>query len=185
MVVSPVPPEVFIPLAGFMAAQGKLHLVYVVLCAVAGFLVSILPWYIAGRALGKRGWHELIEQKTGRQKIGFLAISPAKLQKVNRWFRRYGGQALLVSMMLPGLRNMMAVPAGISGMPPLTFLLYTSLGGAVWLSVLTCAGYLLGDRYELISAYFGSGTTLFLLIVGIVALSIWGIRLYLRRKATL
>jgi membrane protein DedA with SNARE-associated domain len=180
MVVSPVPPEVFIPFAGFMAAQGKLNFFYVVLCAVMGFLLSILPWYIGGRLLGKQGWRKLVDKQPR-----WLAISPMKLQRANRWFRRYGGQALLVSMLLPGLRNLMAVPAGISGMSAPMFLLYASAGSVVWLSLLTSAGYVLGDRYELISTYFSSTTTIFLLIIGAVAVGILGVRFYLRRKATL
>lgn len=180
MVVSPVPPEVFMPFAGFMAAQGKLHLLYVVLCGIVGFLLSILPWYIGGRILGKQGWRKL-----GDRQPRWLPISPAKLQRANRWFRRYGGQALLISLLLPGLRNMMAVPAGISGMSAPKFLLYTSGGAAVWLSLLTSAGYVLGDRYELISTYSKSTTTVFLLIGGAIVLSILGVRFFLRRRATL
>ncbi len=180
MVVSPIPPEVFMPLAGFMAAQGKLHFVYVVLSGVVGFLLSIFPWYIGGRILGKQGWRKLIDRQPK-----WLTISPAKLQKANRWFRRYGGQALLISLLLPGLRNIMAVPAGISGMSTLKFLLYTSCGAVGWLSLLTYTGYVLGDRYELINTYFSSTTTLFLMAVGAMALCILGVRFFLRRKATL
>lgn len=180
MVVSPVPPEVFMPLAGFMVAQGKLNFAYIILSGVAGFLLSILPWYIGGRLLGKQGWRKLIEQPPR-----WLALSPAKLQKANRWFHRYGGRVLLVSLLLPGLRNMMAVPAGISGMSAVTFLLYATLGAAGWLSLLTYTGYILGDRYDLINAYFSSSTTMFLLAVGAIALGGLGVRFYLRRKATL
>lgn len=168
------------PLAGFTVAQGKLDFSYVILSGVAGFLLSILPWYVGGRLLGKQGMRRIIEQPPR-----WLTFSPAKLQKANRWFRRYGGRVLLVSLLLPGLRNMMAIPAGISGMSAVKFLLYASFGAASWLSLLTYAGYILGDRYDLINAYFSSSTTMFLLAVGAIVLGVLGVRFYLRRKATL
>lgn len=178
MVLSPIPPEVFLPMAGFLVAQGKLNFFYIILVAVAGFLISVLPWYIAGRYLGKQGLRKLVDQR-----YKWLKISQVKLQKANRWFYQYGGRAILLSLLVPGFRNIMAVPAGLSGMSLGTYLFYTGTGATAWLTLLTYGGYVLGDRYSLIDEYFSAASpAIGLILVAVVAF--WGIRRYLRRKTS-
>ena len=178
MVLSPVPPEVFLPMAGFLVAQGKLNFFYIVLTAFVGFLISVLPWYIAGRYLGRQGL-----KKLSNRRYKWLKISQEKLQKANRWFYRYGGRAILLSLLIPGFRNIMSVPAGLSGMSFGTYLFYTATGATVWLTLLTYAGYVLGDRYSLIDEYFSAASpAIGLILVAIGAF--WGIRRYLRGKTS-
>lgn len=165
-------------MAGFMVAQGKLNFFYVVLAAVAGFVVSVLPWYLAGRYLGKQGLNKLVDRR-----YRWLNISQDKLQKANRWFYRYRGQAIILSLLVPGFRNVMSVPAGLSGMSLVTFLSYTGAGATVWLALLTYAGYVLGDRYELIDDYLSASAPAIGILL-VVAVSVWGVKRYLRHKAS-
>ncbi|NJR59459.1 MAG: DedA family protein [Cyanobacteria bacterium CRU_2_1] len=176
MVLSPFPPEVFMPLAGFMAAEGELNVVYVVLSGVAGFLLSILPWYFAGKILGETGLKKF-QQKHPR----WLALPTRNLEKANRWFYRHRGRAVLFSLLVPGIRNLISVPAGMSGMQLTSFLLYTTLGSTIWLSILTLAGYFLGSRYYLVEEHFGRASNVIIAVLGI-AIVIWIMTQVIRSK---
>jgi membrane protein DedA with SNARE-associated domain len=174
MILSPLPPEVFMPLAGFMVAQGELNFIATIFSGVAGFLLSVLPWYLVGKYLGKKGLNKLLQQNR------WLMFSPEKLEKANRWFQQRGGQAMFLSLLLPGTRNIISIPAGISGMRLSTFLTYSAIGATCWLTILTAAGYLLGGRYHLIDRYLGPAYNLVAVIL-LVAVIIWATRRYLRQ----
>jgi membrane protein DedA with SNARE-associated domain len=96
---------------------------------------------------------------------------------VNGWFRQYGKQTLLLSLLIPGTRNLIWIPAGISGMPLPLFLTYSSLGATLWLAILTYAGYLLEDRFYLVEKYFSSISNLAIAILAIAAIG-WLIKRY-------
>lgn len=176
MVLSPLPPEVFMPLAGFLAAQGEMSFVLTVLAGVVGFLISVLPWYFAGRYLGENGL-----QKLFRRHRKWLSFSNIALAKARRWFDRYGEQAIFFSLLLPGTRNFISVPAGLSGMPFTTFLLYATLGATFWMALLTGAGYVLGNNYYLVHDYLGPAYNVVIAVL-VIAIAIWGVRRYVKRK---
>jgi membrane protein DedA with SNARE-associated domain len=176
MVISPLPPEVFMPLAGFMVAQGELNFLSVLLAAVIGFLISVLPWYFVGKHLGKDGLDRRLKQHL------WLPISSKNLEKANRWFQRYGRQAVFFSLLIPGIRNLISIPAGISGMRWTSFLFYSTLSATFWLAILTFAGYWLGGRYYLVHQYLGPAYNL-LIAVFVIAAIVWGVKYYLRQKA--
>lgn len=165
------------PLAGFMVAQGELNPVGVILSGVVGFLLSVLPWYLAGRYLGEDGLKQILYRHRR-----WLALSTDKLAKATDWFYRRSRQAILLSLLLPGVRNIISIPAGISGMPLSSFLFYSTLGAIIWLSALTYLGYVLGSRYYLVNQYLhpASKITVFVLIAAIV---IWAVLRYFKRRA--
>lgn len=180
MVVSPIPPEVFMPLAGFLASQGKLNLGLVVLVGTVSFVISVLPWYLIGRFIGKWG----IQKLPSRYRKLF-SLTPERLEQANQWFRHRGGTAILISFLLPGMRNLVWVPAGISGVRLSTALLYLCGGGLVYIGLIAYAGFLLGNQYYLVRKYFISVYHFVLVVLG-AALVIWGIKwviqLYLKRR---
>jgi membrane protein DedA with SNARE-associated domain len=176
MILSPLPPEVFMPLAGFLTAQGEMSFVLTVLAGVFGFLISVLPWYFAGRYLGEKGLQQLLKRHRK-----WLAFSNKTLAKAKRWFDRYGEQAIFLSLLLPGTRNFISIPAGLSGMPLTTFLLYATLGSAFWMTLLTGAGYFLGNNYYLVHDYLGSAYNVVFAVLGI-AIVVWAIRRYTKHK---
>ncbi|MBD0302621.1 MAG: DedA family protein [Tolypothrix sp. T3-bin4] len=165
------------PLAGVMVAQKKLNFVYVVFVGVLGFLLSITPWYLAGKYLGKDGLYKYFN-KQGK----WIKFPVRKLKKANDWFRQYGKQTLLFAILIPGVRNLISIPAGISGIPLPLFLTYSSLGATLWLTILTYTGYVLQDRFYLVEKYFSSISNLMSAIFAIAAL-VWLIKLYLRLRA--
>lgn len=164
----PVPPEIVLPLAGFMSAQGKFNLFYVVVAGVMGSTIAALPWYYAGKYIGERRLHTWARQH-GR----WLKLSTKDLQKATQWFDQYGQKALLCSQFFPGIRTLIALPAGISHMSLGLFLPALILSAILWQGTLACIGYFLGDHYRLINQYASPWFRLLVLLSLVVAGGLW------------
>jgi membrane protein DedA with SNARE-associated domain len=146
----PIPSELIMPLAGFTVSQGKMNFQYAVLAGVVGTLLGALPWYYAGKLLGETRLRALFD-RYGR----WLGLSGEDIDKANRWFYRHGGKAVLLCRLVPGVRTLISLPAGISEMPMLPFLFYSAIGTTLWVGLLTYAGVKLGDHYDLVEQYIG------------------------------
>jgi membrane protein DedA with SNARE-associated domain len=176
MVLSPFPPEVFMPLAGFMVSQNKLIFGYVILAGVIGFLISLLPWYVAGRYLGEVGFKKLVNRYPR-----WLSSSAKNIEKAQRRFHPYRKQAVFFSFLVPGVRNLVAASAGMSQTSTSAFLFYSTLGATLCTGVLTVGGYLLGSQYYLVDQYLGSIVNVIVMVL-VVVLVILGMRRYLRSR---
>jgi membrane protein DedA with SNARE-associated domain len=149
----PIPSELIMPLAGFTASPyqpggAKLNIIYVFIAGVFGSVLGALVWYYPGKFLGEQRLKDLAN-KYGK----WLAISGQDIDKARRWFDRQGSKAVFVGRLVPGVRTLISVPAGISNMNLLSFLFYTTLGSAAWVGLLTYSGYLLGSQYKLVDEY--------------------------------
>jgi membrane protein DedA with SNARE-associated domain len=152
-VVPPVPSELIMPLAGFQAARGELTFWGVVAAGTAGSVLGALPLYCLGRMIGEqrlRGWIE----RHGH----WLAVSTEDLEKVGDWFARRGGVAVLLCRLIPGVRSLISIPAGVHRMALAPFLLYTAVGTGVWAGALAFAGKLLGRNYHRVENWLGPAT---------------------------
>jgi membrane protein DedA with SNARE-associated domain len=145
-VFPPLPSEMIMPMGGFAAARGALSLPLVILAGSIGSLAGALFWYGIGRWIGC----ERLRAFAGRHGA-WLTISPAEVDRAQDWFRRYGWAAVLVGRMVPGVRTLISVPAGIAGMPLGVFLVFSALGTLGWTTLLATAGFLLEDRYDAIA----------------------------------
>jgi len=173
-VFPPIPSEVIMPLAGFTAASGELHLLGVIVAGMIGSVLGALPLYALGRAVGEdrlAAWAD----RHGR----WLTVSGADVRRADDWFDQHGHRAVLYGRLVPGLRSLLSIPAGISGMPPVKFLLYTSLGTLTWSALLACAGYFLGENYKAVEHVLGPVGYVVLAVV-VVAI---GVRVYRKRSA--
>lgn len=151
------------PFVGFLVAQGKLNLFLAILANVLGCLIGSLPWYVGGRFLGEAGL-----KRFSKRHHKWFKISPKKLEAAKEWFQQHGGRALIFCRPFPGVRTLIAVPAGMSGMLFAPFFLYTGLGAMLWSSTLTLTGYTLGTRYYLVKDYVGSASQIGLgILVGL------------------
>lgn len=146
----PVPSELIMPLAGYAAAQGKLNGVLVVLSGTAGSLLGALFWYYVGCWLGR----ERLRQFAARHGR-WLTITPGQLDEARDWFGRHGATAVFIGRLVPTVRTLISIPAGVTGMPLRTFVTFTALGTVVWTALLAAAGYLLQDQYERVAGYVG------------------------------
>jgi len=144
----PIPSEVIMPLAGFTAARGELHIALVILFGTAGSLLGAVLWYCIGRWIGS----ERLRRWTARHGR-WLAISPEEVDRARTWFERHGHKAVFLGRMVPAIRTLISVPAGLAVMPWPRLLTYSAAGTAIWSSALAMAGYLLEDRYRDVAAY--------------------------------
>ncbi len=141
----PIPSELIIPFAGFAAANGDLNLFGVLAAATFGAVAGMLPWYFAGRLFGldRVKW---LADRYGR----LLTMNAGEIDTAVEFFRRYGPIIVLFGRLMPIVRTLISIPAGLSAMPLPLFLLASTAGALIWNTVLTMAGYILHDHYELI-----------------------------------
>src|SRR5919199_2128955 len=146
----PIPSELIMPLAGFTVSQGKMNFVLAVLAGVVGTILGALPWYYAGKLVGERRLKRLAD-KYGK----WITVSGQDIDKAQQWFNHYGNNAVLFCRLVPGVRTLISLPAGISNMPLVPFLIYSTIGTTLWVTLLTFLGYVLGNNYELVDEYLG------------------------------
>jgi membrane protein DedA with SNARE-associated domain len=161
-VVPPIPSELIMPLAGFTAARGELNLLLVVAAGTAGSLLGALLWYFVGRRLGLDRLKHLA-QRHGR----WLTLSPDDLDRAHDWFSGHGSKAVFFGRLIPTVRTLISVPAGVHRMPLPSFIGWSALGTSVWTALLAGAGYVLQSQYELVADYLNPvSTVLVVLILG-------------------
>jgi membrane protein DedA with SNARE-associated domain len=144
----PIPSELIMPLAGFMVAQDKLTFVGTTVAGMAGSVVGALPFYYAGKKLGEERVKRFAD-RYGR----WLTVSRHDIERASRWFHKHGGTAVFLCRLVPGVRSFISVPAGIAGMNFVKFLVYTSLGTALWAGSLAYLGYVLGSNFTKVGEY--------------------------------
>ncbi|REE96525.1 DedA family protein [Thermomonospora umbrina] len=136
----PVPSEVVLPLAGFTASEGRVNVVAVTVAATVGSLVGALALYGLGAWLG----HERACRLADRLPL----VDVSELDRATSWFARHGGKAVLFGRLVPVVRSLVSVPAGIERMPLARFCLYTTLGSAFWNTLFVGAGFVLGEKWR-------------------------------------
>ena len=161
----PIPSELIIPFAGFSAANETLNLWLVLLSATVGAVVGMLPWYFAGRIFGLERVRWLAD-RFGR----VMTLNSEEVDKATDWFRRYGPVIVFIGRLIPLIRTLISVPAGLAVMPFWKFLLFSSLGALLWNSILVGAGFLLAEHYEAVEVFLDPGTTIVLGLVVVVYL---------------
>lgn len=161
----PIPSELIIPFAGYSAANGTLNLWLVLLSATVGAVVGMLPWYFAGRLFGLERVRWLAD-RFGR----FMTLNSEEIDTATDWFRRFGPIIVFVGRLMPLIRTLISVPAGLAAMPFWKFLLFSTLGALTWNSILVGAGYLLAEHYELVETWLDPGTTIVLGLVVVIYL---------------
>jgi membrane protein DedA with SNARE-associated domain len=152
-VFPPIPSELIMPLAGFTAAKGELNVIGVVVAGSLGTLIGALLWYYIGLRLGLDRIKKLA-RRHGR----WLTLDEEGVDKASQWFQRHGKMALVIGHLVPAVRTLISVPAGVSRMPLLPFLLASAIGTVAWTAILTAAGYLLESQYERVEGYANIAT---------------------------
>jgi membrane protein DedA with SNARE-associated domain len=162
----PIPSEVIMPIAGVRAAQGPLTLWGVIASGTAGAMLGNLFWYALARVIGLRRFRPFIE-KYGR----WLTMDWDDVEKAERLFGRFGGAIVSIGRVLPTIRSIISIPAGMLEMRLKSFLLWSTLGTAAWTAMLASAGWGLGKAFQDIERVLGPLSTG--VIVLIVAAYLW------------
>ena len=178
----PIPSELIMPLGGFYVQQGQLQFLPVVLAGLLGTLLGALPWYGIGRVINEQRL-EVWLSRHGR----WIGISPAELARSRCWFNRYGTALVFWGRLVPGIRTLISVPAGIELMPFAPFLIWTTAGSLIWTLLLTLAGLGLGEGYSNVELWIDPVSKVVKggLIIAVLAAVVWlGLRIWRRRHHT-
>jgi membrane protein DedA with SNARE-associated domain len=157
--VIPIPSELVMPPAGYLAQQGQMNMALAILCGTAGSLIGAYANYFAARFLGRP-----LILKYGK----YVFITEEKFAKVETFFLRHGEISTFIGRLLPVIRHLISLPAGLAGMNHLKFCTYTLLGAGIWVTVLTSIGYFIGSNQDLIMKYSHHALGIVLLVSSII-----------------
>jgi len=137
-IIPPIPSEVVFPLAGYSILKNEMsfiHIIGVGITGGAGATVGAFVIYLISLKLGRAGLYRYLK---------YAKIKESSLDKADRWFEKYGDKSVIIGRFIPGIRELVSVPAGIFNMKPIKFLIFTFIGSCGWSLALTAAGYYFG-----------------------------------------
>ena len=158
-VFPPIPSEIIMSLSGLQAQRGTMTLWGAIVAGTTGAMLGNIFWYAVARWLGIERFHPLID-KYGR----YLTVDWKELKRADHFFDRYERWFVCLGRMVPTIRSLVSVPAGLFGMRWKPFLIFSTIGTLGWTSLLAIAGYLLGQNYTEVDKYLGPVST------GVIAL---------------
>jgi len=162
-VIPPIPSEVTLPLAGFIAAQGGMDLLLALVAATLGSLVGALALYWVGHAFGEE------RAITWMARVPF--VDREEVEHAVGWFHRHGGASVFFGRLVPGVRSLVSIPAGATRMSLLRFSLLTAAGSLLWNGFLVGGGYVLGSQFRRVEEYAQYIDYAFIAVV--VVLLVW------------
>ena len=167
--IIPVPSELVMPPAGYLAYQGEMNVAVVILCGTLGSLAGAYANYFASRYLGRP-----LIIKYGK----YVFITPHKFERVERFFLRHGEISTFIGRLLPVVRHLISIPAGLAGMNHLRFSFYTLLGAGIWCGILTGVGYVIGENQQLIMQYAHKAVVW----IALFSVALVAVYIFLRRR---
>lgn len=170
----PIPSEVTMPFSGFLASQGSLNLWMIIVVGTIANLVGSLVAYYLGFFLQEKILLKFIH-KYGK----FILITEKEYNHASHWFEKYGDKVIFISRLLPAVRTIISLPAGVFRMDIKKFTFYTVLGCLIWSVFLTYVGFYLGENWASLEGYYRKFEYV------IVALLVIGISIYLYKKLEL
>lgn len=176
-VFPPIPSEVIMPSAGFAASKGQLLLSGVIIAGSIGSLVAAALLYWVGRKIPNQSIFNWVD-RYGK----YLFIKSEDVKKALDWFEKYGHRVVFFGRMVPAVRSLISIPAGMSHMPFWKFMLYSSLGTLIWTTFLACVGFYFGENQALMFAIMHRVGYVILAIVAVLGL-MWLYRKFFKHKA--
>ncbi len=166
----PIPSELIMPLGGFYVFQGNLNFFPVIFAGLIGTLLGALPWYGIGRFMNEKKL-EIWLTKYGK----WLGINPNELNRSRVWFNKHGRSLIFWGRLVPGIRTLISVPAGIELMPITPFLIWTTAGSLIWVLFLTTAGIILGESYSMVEVWIDpvSKVIKVIICISLIAIIFW------------
>jgi membrane protein DedA with SNARE-associated domain len=173
----PIPAELIMPLGGYLAHKGQLQIVPVILAGLLGTVLGAWFWYGIGRWINE----ERLEHLLGRHGR-WLGLTPQGLRQSRRWFNQHGAAVVFWGRLVPGVRTLISVPAGIELMPQPPFLLWTTAGSSILVVILALAGKNLGENYGKVLALVEPISDLVVRLLLLVALGLAGLVVWRRLR---
>jgi len=156
----PFPSEIVLIPAGYLAFSGKMDISLILLSGVLGSLVGALINYYLAFFMGRK-----FLEKYGN----YFFISQETLKKMDNYFKNHGHISTFSGRLVPGVRQLISIPAGLAKMNMVEFLVFTFIGAGIWAGILVALGYFLGQNQALISEYlhqFTLGAVVFVIVLG-------------------
>lgn len=175
-VFPPIPSELVMALAGFSTRSGEMTLIGVIIAGTLGSVLGAIPIYLVGALIGEERLVVLAD-KYGK----WLTLSGKDIRRADDWFDKHGPKTVFFCRMVPGVRSLISIPAGLAHMNFIQFLLYTTVGAAIWTAFLAILGATLGNNYELVDEYIGPLS--YVIVGGLLLAAIVWIVLRKRRQA--
>ena len=169
--IVPVPAELIVAPAAYRAANGEMSLIVLIICTTLGSTIGALINYYISRHLGRYLVYKFVDSKIGR----LLLLDKEKLEKAEQLFLKHGNVSTFFGRLLPFGRQLISIPAGLAKMPIWSFVLYTTVGSAIWNSLLAGAGYYLAKilpKDQLIDAINKYSLEMSVIFVGLVVMYI-------------
>ena len=155
----PFPSEIIMIPAGYLAYQGEMNLFVVVAIGVLGSIAGAVFNYYIAIFFGRK-----FLLRYGK----YILVSPQTLQKLEDFFKSHGEISTFSGRLIPGIRQLISLPAGLAKMNMARFIIYSALGAAIWVVVLVAIGYFIGSNQELVSQYLQSATTIALMSIAVI-----------------
>jgi len=146
----PLPSEIVVPPAAFLASQGKMSFIWIIIAGTIGSLLGAIINYVLALYLGR----PIIYRLAGKSWAKFLMITPAKVERAEKYFLTSANSATFLGRLIPVIRQLISLPAGFCRMPFGSFILYTTLGSFIWVSILAALGYFVGLNKVLLAKYY-------------------------------
>jgi membrane protein DedA with SNARE-associated domain len=159
-VFPPIPSEVIMPIAGVAAAQGKLAIGPVIASGTAGAMLGNIFWYLAARALGVERLKPFVT-RYGR----WLTLDWKEIERAEHWFARFGTFFVFMGRLLPTVRSLVSVPAGLLRMRFKSFVVASTIGTAGWTAILAMAGYQLQQNVQDVDKIVGPASNAILAVL--------------------
>jgi membrane protein DedA with SNARE-associated domain len=166
-VFPPIPSELVMPFAGWLARDGKMDLLGSMVAGTAGTVAGAIVLYYLGVVAD-----EPIIRRFVRNYGRFWLVSESDIDRTLQFFDRHGSTVVFFGRMIPLIRSLISIPAGMNRMPMVPFLAYTTFGSAIWTAALTIGGWVLGDNWQLIIGIVNQYERLFL-VSGAIAVVIF------------
>lgn len=175
-VFPPIPSEIIMPSAGYTASQGTLTLVGVIIAGSLGSLLAAAVLYWIGYQFSHAAIFRFVD-RYGK----YLFIQADDVKKSLAWFEQYGHRIVFLGRMVPAVRSLISIPAGMSRMPFWKFMLFSGLGTIIWTTFLACMGFYFGENQALMQQIFSQVGYVILAIVALI-IAVIAYRRHMRKK---
>lgn len=176
----PIPSEIILTFGGFMTTTSKMSILGVIIASTLGSVIGAFILYYIGKILNKERLIKIVTSKYGK----LLRVKPKDIESADKWFDTKGYKTVFYCRFIPIVRSLISIPAGMSEMSIVKFASYTTLGSAIWNTVLVLVGAYAGEKKDIIVEFIDkfSHVILILLIVSFVIFVIWFYKKNFKKK---
>ena len=165
-VFPPIPSEVILLFGGFMTTYTELNVIGMIIFSTLGSLIGAIVLYYIGKILNKERLKKIVSGKVGK----ILRLKNEDIEKADNWFDTKGNKTVFFCRFIPIVRSLISIPAGMSEMPMLKFLIYTTLGSLIWNTVLVVIGNRVGENWTSILDILDKYSHIVLVLLIIIAI---------------